>query len=188
MLSQPIDFTQKVWFTNKMEDLPPWAKGFKPRQNPQKPIPAVVEPVIEVYKLNQLEQMPRNQLISLVQRMYAMCGYLPSMTDEQTAQAMLDSLASIALKPIGVSTNMRADIQSRLTAIEKWLDRTQGKPAQSLAVTQTNVHLTAAQALGLDQGVYDNILIKHLRKRGALPAPQDVVVETEPQSGIVTDQ
>ena len=54
------------------------------------------------------------------------------MTEEETAQAMLDILAETAIKPITPGLNIKADINSRMAAIDKWLDRKKGKPVQSV--------------------------------------------------------
>lgn len=83
-------------------------------------------------ELASLESLSNAELIGLVQRMACQCGLNALMSDEETAQAMLDTLAETALKPIVMNANVKADIQSRMNAIDKWLDRKHGKPAQTL--------------------------------------------------------
>lgn len=77
-----------------------------------------------------IEGMEIDELRTLCKRMACQCGLFARMTQEETAQAMLDTLAETALKPIVMGLNVKADIQSRVAAIDKWLDRTKGKPAQ----------------------------------------------------------
>lgn len=88
-------------------------------------------------ELVKLDDMNRIELIALIQRMARQCGMVADMTEEQTAQAMLDTLAHTALMPIVPGLSMKADIQSRLSAIDKWLDRTKGKPVQAINQTST---------------------------------------------------
>ncbi len=88
-------------------------------------------------QLAKLDDMSRGELIALIERMARQCGMVAGMTDEQTAQAMLDTLAHTALMPIVPGLSMKADIQSRLSAIDKWLDRTKGKPVQAINQTST---------------------------------------------------
>ncbi len=83
-------------------------------------------------QLSRLEDMGRDELIALVRRMACQCGMVAAMTEDETAQAMMDTLAHTALKPIIQGLNMRADIQSRLNSIDKWLDRTKGKAIQRI--------------------------------------------------------
>ena len=85
---------------------------------------------LDAATLARLEEMDAGELRGLVRRMACQCGLAALMSEEETAQAMLDVLAQTALKPIVQGLNMRADIQSRLTAVEKWLDRKHGKPVQ----------------------------------------------------------
>jgi hypothetical protein len=90
-------------------------------------------PVIDLEKLS---VMSKEQLVILVERMACQCGLVAIMTDEQTAQAMLDTLAQTALKPIIMGIGLKADIQSRMNAIDKWMDRKKGRPAQSMEVSR----------------------------------------------------
>lgn len=82
--------------------------------------------------LSAIDTMPIDELRTLCKRMACQCGLIARMTREETAQAMLDTLAETALKPIVMGLNMKADIQSRMTAIDKWLDRTEGKATQRI--------------------------------------------------------
>jgi len=79
--------------------------------------------------LTRLDAMTREQLIALVERMARQCGMVAAMSKEETAQAMRDVLADIALKPL--LNGDKAEIRARMDAIDKWLDRTEGKPAGS---------------------------------------------------------
>lgn len=83
-------------------------------------------------QLSALDAMTKEELIALVQRMARQCGMVAAMSEDETAQAMLDTLAHTALKPIIQGVNMRADIQNRLSSIDKWLDRTKGKAIQRI--------------------------------------------------------
>lgn len=85
--------------------------------------------------LTSLDHMSREDLIALVARYMRQCGDAPCMSKEETAQAMRDVLAETALRPVVAGLNMKADIQSRMTAIDKWLDRSEGKAAQVQTVT-----------------------------------------------------
>jgi hypothetical protein len=87
-------------------------------------------------QLQKLEGMTREELITLCHRFACQCGTVAMMTDEQTAQAMLDILAETALKPVLYGTSMKADIASRLTAVERWLDRKKGKPVGTSPLVQ----------------------------------------------------
>lgn len=83
--------------------------------------------------------LPDKELSALVMRSLAVYGAIAILTEEETAQAMLDVLAEIALRPVVPTANIKADIQSRLAAIDKWLDRTRGKPAQSILQANMDV-------------------------------------------------
>ncbi len=91
---------------------------------------------IASHELEKLEGMSRDELLALVRRFTCQCGYAATMTDEETAQAMMDTLAETALKPVVHGTSMKADIAARLTAVEKWLDRKKGKPIGSSPMVQ----------------------------------------------------
>ncbi len=82
--------------------------------------------------LSVVEGKTHAELLALVHRMACQCGYVAAMSEEETAQAMLDTLANTALKPIVQGVNMKADIASRMAAIDKWLDRTKGKSVQRI--------------------------------------------------------
>lgn len=88
-----------------------------------------------------LEGMSRDELLVLCRRFACQCGLVAMMTKEEIAQAMRDVLAETALRPIVAGVNMKADIMSRLAAIDKWMDRTEGKAAQSVKIEQTNVNV-----------------------------------------------
>jgi hypothetical protein len=87
--------------------------------------------------LDRLEGCSRDELIALVRRFAGQCGMVAMMSKEETAQAMRDKLAEIALKPLVPGANMKADISSCISAIDKWLDRAEGKPVG--AATNINI-------------------------------------------------
>ncbi len=126
-----------------------------------------------VENMPDISGMPHADLVGLVQRMFAQCGMVVAMTEEQTAQAMLDTLAHTALKPIVAGINMRADIQSRMSAIDKWLDRTRGKAVQTLQVDQRITHNTQAGHMTMAQ------IDAELAKLGRLPAGGMLQIEGE---------
>lgn len=96
---------------------------------------AITAPV-STNDLDRLDNMSREELATLCRRFACQCGLVTTMTDEETAQAMLDILAETALKPVLYGTSMKADITSRLTAVERWLDRKKGKPVGSSPTIQ----------------------------------------------------
>lgn len=83
-----------------------------------------------------IDLMTHDELKTLVRRLLCQCGAVARMTDEETAQAMLDVLAETALKPVIHGTSMKADITARLTAVERWLDRKKGKPIGTSPMVQ----------------------------------------------------
>lgn len=115
--------------------------------------------------LARVEAMTRDELFALVERLYCQCGLVATMTEEQTAQAMLDTLAHTALKPIVAGANMRADIQNRMAAIDKWLDRTRGKAVQTIHQTNLNANVKVPD---MTTAQLDAMLLK-LSGAGQLP-------------------
>lgn len=83
----------------------------------------------EAPNLSRLDAMSLAELKTLVRRLACQCGMVAGMSKEETAQAMMDELASIALRP-GIGTQLRSDINARIAAIDKWMDRSEGKPVQ----------------------------------------------------------
>lgn len=113
----------------KNDDFPDPVKSYKPRQ--AAPVSQVMQSATDTLtsaELSRLDCMSPDELIALVRRFQCQCGLAATMTDEETAQAMLDVLAETALKPVIHGTSMKADIAARLTAVERWLDRKKGKP------------------------------------------------------------
>ena len=121
-------------FENFPADIHPANYEMKRKEKPLQPSVEAVDAISEE-TLASLRTLSSAELIALVERMARQCGLVAMMTQEQTAQAMLDCLAETALRPIAKGMNMKADIQSRIAAIDKWLDRTRGKPAQSVDMT-----------------------------------------------------
>ncbi len=137
----------------------------KIKNAPQSPAPLSVEDI------GKIEGMTADELKALVYRMARQCGTVACKDDTETAQAMLDVLAETALRPIAPGVNMRADIQARMGAIDKWLDRTKGKPAQY--IHQVNEHISKAPAYELTN---DQLTIE-LRKLSALGSlPEGVLM------------
>lgn len=104
--------------------------------------------------LSRLDSMSREELLALVQRMARQCGLAACRTKEEIAEAMLDVLAETALKPLVMGSSMKADIQSRMQAIDRWLDRDRGKPAQT--VQGGIVHMTLADLVAQSYEVIDD--------------------------------
>ena len=86
-------------------------------------------------EVQNLDTMTIDQLKTLVRRLVCQCGLAATMSKEETAQAMRDVLAETALRSIVPGLNMKADIKARMEAIDKWLDRNEGKPHQAVEVT-----------------------------------------------------
>ncbi len=125
-------------FENWPEDIHP-ANYVMKGNKPKPAVNAPQSPEIDATALGQVESMDHARLVALVRRMACQCGLVAMMTEEETAQAMLDTLAHTALKPVSSALNMRADIDSRLKAVDKWLDRTQGKAIQRIDQRILNV-------------------------------------------------
>src|SRR6185369_707220 len=87
--------------------------------------------------ISNLDTMSADDLRALCRRFACQCGIAASMTDEETAQAMLDVLAETALRPIALGAGIKADMRSRMEAISSWLDRKKGKPKQQIDTTVT---------------------------------------------------
>lgn len=71
--------------------------------------------------LASLEAMDKEALISLVQRMSRQCGMVAAMSEDDIRQAFLDRMAHIGLT---------AKAAEALAAMEKRMDRVEGKPMQ----------------------------------------------------------
>lgn len=118
--------------------IPDPIKSYKPRVNDKPQQESYVEDTaISPTTLAVLGSMSKEELVVLVGRMARQCGLVANMSKEETVQAMLDVLAHTALRDISPGINMRADIQSRIAAIDKWLDRERGKPAQYIEEKKT---------------------------------------------------
>ena len=133
--------------------LPDPFKNYTPKPAKAKPPELPVQQQSDV----DLAQMPRGELEALARRLLCQCGLAAVMTKEETAQAMLDMLAETALKPVGGMT-LKADIQSRLAAIDKWLDRVQGKPGQSVQIDQNLNVVTVNASINFVQPVRDSLI------------------------------
>lgn len=117
--------------------IPSPLKNFTPRANPPRNVPPESHDIaLTASELSKLEGMTHSELVALVRRLTCQCGLAATMTDEETAQAMLDTLADTALKPVIHGTSMKADITARMTAIEKWMDRKRGKPIGTSPLVQ----------------------------------------------------
>lgn len=79
----------------------------------------------DVQELPSLDSLSREELIALIKRVSGAMGWVCSMTQEETAQAMLDKLALEAL-------GRTAQAKDCISAINAWLDRTQGKAVQRM--------------------------------------------------------
>ena len=86
----------------------------------------------EAIDLN-LDSMTLDDLKTLTRRLACQCGLVATMSEEETAQAMLDRLASIGLdNRVGISA-----VKEAISAITLWLDRVKGKPAQTIIQNTT---------------------------------------------------
>jgi hypothetical protein len=79
-------------------------------------------------------------LRKLLKTIYVAAGWvdIALMDKPIVAEAMRLELARIALSPLVAGMNIKADIQSKLAAIDKWLDRTEGKPTQTQVIETKN--------------------------------------------------
>ena len=116
------------------DDFPDPIKSYNPRQAAPVPLKeAASNDAISASDLSRLEEMTKEQLIALVRRIGgARWADIMIMDRKQQAIAMRDRLAHIALT---------GDIRDALTAIDKFLDREEGKTPQSVAMNvQGNVN------------------------------------------------
>jgi hypothetical protein len=81
---------------------------------------------IDASLLSRLEEMPRAELRTLLERINPDKLRVLAMSEEEQAQAMLDALAIMALTS--------DDDKAVLNAIREWLDRKQGKSIQRQAI------------------------------------------------------
>lgn len=129
-----------------MGDFIPNPANYTMKANPPKPVP-IAAPEIGFIDVERLDGLPHHALLALCRRMALQCGLVAVMTQEETAQAMLDKLAHIALKPIVPGLQMAAQARDCMAAINAWLDREQGKPTQRVetktlvATFDVNQHL-----------------------------------------------
>ena len=79
----------------------------------------------EAPDIAKLEGMTREDLIALVERMARQCGMVASMTEDEIRQAFLDRMAHIGLT---------GKAQEALAAMEKRMDRVEGKAIQREAI------------------------------------------------------
>lgn len=84
----------------------------------------------------------------LARRLLCQCGAVAFMSKEEKAEAMRDELARIALMPVIPSLNLKADIDSKMKAIDKWLDREEGKPVQAVDTRSVNVNVSRPASEG----------------------------------------
>ena len=82
------------------------------------------ETALTASELSRLDAMTPDELKTLVRRLLCQCGAVALMTEEETAQAILDRCANEAVKG-----------SNWLPAAREWFDRKKGKAAQSIAMT-----------------------------------------------------
>lgn len=134
--------------------------------------PAAQAPMID---LSSVDVMTADDLRVLAKRMACQCGLVASMTQEQTAQAMLDRMAEIALRPIVPGVRMMAQVKDCIGAINGWLDRVEGKPMQRIKQdTTVSFDLKANSAL-----------LNRFKDR--LGVKEQIVIEGTTGSGEYTD-
>lgn len=151
-----------------MDDFIPNPANYVMKGNPakQQPVPPAA-PEIDPTDVKRLEALSQPQLIALCRRMAKQCGLVAMMTKEETAQAMLDTLAHTALKPVVAGLNMKADIDSRLKAIDRWLDRVDGKAVQRIEQKVQHMGVGMAGDMTNDELTQE---IRKLSNAGYLPA------------------
>ena len=98
-----------------------------------------------------------DQLKTLVRRIACHYGLVEGMTKEETAQAMRDVLAEIALKPVVPGLNIRADIQNRMNAIDKWLDRAEGRAKQQIEHTGKDGEALSIRLLAVQERLLKDV-------------------------------
>lgn len=157
-----------------------YGEGAAKREAAERIASIATETTLTASELEKLEGMSREGLIALVRRFAGQCGIAAMMTEDETAQAMLDSLAEIALRPIVAGVNLRADISARMSAIDKWLDRTRGKTVQR--VEQKVEHSTGGKASELTNEQLMAILSR-ASVAGLLPAGEKM----DSEGRLVTD-
>ncbi len=114
-----------------MDKYDPFA-NFTPRANPE--IQTAAKPrLASPVDLDALDTMDAESLRKLIRTVAGAAGWveLALMDKKIVAQAMRLELARIALSPLVPGSNLKADIQSKMVAIDKWLDREEGKPTGS---------------------------------------------------------
>ena len=132
------------------------------KQTAEQPQPTPPSVVITEEEIKQIETLSHAELVEIVLRYARQCGLAPCQTPKQTAQAMRDELAAIALRPLVAGLNLRADIDNKIKAIEKWLDREEGKAIQRIDQKIQNVDRNAGEMTN------EELLIE-LRKIPQLP-------------------
>lgn len=108
-------------------------------------------------QMAKLGEMTKEELVALVERMGHQCGLVAMMTKEETAQAMRDVLAETALKPVVVGVHMKADIQNRMNAIDRWLDRAEGRAKQQIEHTGKDGEALSIRLLAVQERLLKDV-------------------------------
>ncbi len=112
--------------------------------------------------LSQLDDMTAEELRALVERMARQCGLVAMMTKEETAQAMRDVLAETALRPLIPGINLKADIQNRMNAIDKWLDRAEGRAKQQIEHTGKDGEALSIRLLAVQERLLKDVTTPYI--------------------------
>ena len=123
--------------------------GFMKERISESPLNGTTETTTEHVDLSRLDSMTPEELKTLVRRLACQCGMVAAMTEEETAQAILDRFANEALT---------SDVKQAIGAGTAWFDRTRGKPGQSVTVDGEIRHVTVEAIISF---VDESPLIEH---------------------------
>ena len=110
----------------------------------------------------------QEELKTLVRRLLCQCGAVAMMTDDETAQAILDRFASEAIT---------GDIKQAITAGTAWFDRKKGKPAQSQAIT-VDASVTTTQVIGVSSEHMIDMMQRYIEKQKRYLPLDHVTIES----------
>ena len=128
-VNKPLTYNNTRFMLKNMETVPDPFKNYAMKGNPTPAAPAPAESV----DLSRLDSMTPEELKTLVRRLACQCGMVASMSEGETAQAILDRFANEALT---------SDVKQAIGAGTAWFDRTKGKPGQSVTLDGTIRHVT----------------------------------------------
>jgi len=118
---------------------------------------------IDEQTLSQLENMPKEALISLIRRVSGAIWGIGLMTEEEAYEA-----ACLKLLHGGLTER---DIWKALPSLKEWMDRRKGKPAQSVALT--------VESKGIDK-LSDERLLRLERELAKMTGQEAITIAPEP--------